>query len=213
MCAFNVALNFGRDMIELGVSTFGALVDIQLADLSTFFERQSDTLDKTAAVHDVAAFMVLQREYRDAFRADRGKALAATTGVLQEASRVAAKNWSGLVRGRLSSAVLAEGKPASEPPTRAPLVIEHHALPSNAPAPTKARRGDIHSKMRGNRRTKTDESPSASTKVGIGTTGSARHKTSVDAPATVTAAAAAAVDGGKPKVKKQRRGGPPPNTH
>ena len=36
MCAFNTALNFGKVMIELSVSTLGTLVGIQLADLTTF---------------------------------------------------------------------------------------------------------------------------------------------------------------------------------
>ncbi len=159
MCAFNAALNFGKDMIELGVSTLGTLVEIQLADITTFCERQSDTADRTGDVHDVAAFIALQRDYRDAFWTDRGKALTATTGALQVASRRAAKRWAEFVGGTPS-------KPepvAIEPTTRAHAEVEPgRALVPQASLPPPARRAaaDGSSKVGAKRRIKTAKDPS-----------------------------------------------------
>ncbi len=165
MCAFNAALNFGKDMIELGVSTLGTLVGIQLADLTTFLERQSHTVNRTGDVHDVAAFVALQREYRAAFLTDRRNALAAATGALRVASRVAAKSWAEWVRERSSPAALVETMPVSEPLQREPVAIEQE----RAPAP----------KIRRSRRSKTAKDAPAPTQVDAEPTRSARNKAGV----------------------------------
>ena len=127
MCAFNAALNFGKDMIELSVSTLATLVSVQLADLTTFLKRQSDAIARTGDVRDVAAFMALQREYREAFWTDRRKTLAATTGALQVASRRAAKSWAEWVRERDSPAASIESEAGERAVTRDPVAIEPRA--------------------------------------------------------------------------------------
>ncbi len=178
MCAFNAALNFGKDIIELSVSTLGTIVGVQLADLTTFLERQSDVVSRTGDVHDVAAFLALQREYREAFWTDRRKALAATTGALQVASRLAAKSWAEWARERNAPAALVEPKPASEPVQRDPVALEHAEPPvTHTPEPTKARGADADTKIRRSRRRKI-EKDHAPTKAGIGTTRSTAAKRS-----------------------------------
>lgn len=142
MCAFNAALSFGKDMLELSASTFGRLVGIQLTDLTTFLEHHSVAIYRAAEVRDVAALVALQRTYREAFWKDRRDALAATTEALQVASRVVAKSWTDLVSEGGASTAPTEQKPATKKVKRKPVVIEQDLalapLPI-APARTKSR--------------------------------------------------------------------------
>jgi hypothetical protein len=178
MCAFKAALNFGKDIVELSVSTLATLVSVQLADLTTFLKRQSDAFSRSGDVRDVGAFVVLEREYREAFWSDRRKALAATTGALQVASRVAAKSWAEWSRERNSPAASIEMKPVSEPVKRDLVAIEQVAPPvTHTPEPTTARSVDADGKIRRSRRTKieTDHAP---TKARIASTRSTATKRS-----------------------------------
>jgi hypothetical protein len=178
MCAFKAALNFGKDIIELSVSTLATLVSVQLADLTTFLKRQSDAVSRSVDVRDVGTFVVLEREYREAFWSDRRKALAATTGALQVASRVAAKSWAEWSRERNPSAASIEMKPVSEPVKRDLIAIEQVEPPvTNAAEPTKARGAAADRKIRRGRRSKieTDHAP---TKASIGRTRSTATKRS-----------------------------------
>jgi hypothetical protein len=177
MCAFNAALNFGKDMVELSVSTLATLVGIQFADVTTFLKRQSDTVNRTSDVRDIAAFVALQREYREAFWTDRRKALAATTGALQVASRRVAKSWTELVREPKSAAALVETKAVSEPVKREPVAHEQkHAPAASAPVETKARSANADAKIRGSRRSKTAKDTPAPTKASVEAARSARSK-------------------------------------
>ncbi|MET0661157.1 MAG: hypothetical protein ABW110_23710 [Steroidobacteraceae bacterium] len=84
-------------MIELSVLTLGKLVDIQLADLSTFVERQNVSMHRIIEVRDVAAMLALQREYSDGYWKDRANALTAAKDAIQVASQRVGKSWTEMV--------------------------------------------------------------------------------------------------------------------
>ncbi len=165
MCAFNAALDFGKDMIELSASTLGQLIGIQLADLTTFLEHQSAAISRVTEVHDVAALLALQREYREAFWKDRRAALTAAKDALQVASQVAAKSWNEWV-GEGTSATLPEKTPATKRVKRKPAAIE------------KAQVAPVTAAVNASMRTKTQR-----TGAKIGAVGSeAEHDAKQDAP-------------------------------
>jgi hypothetical protein len=103
MGAFDAALDFATDMIELSVLTLGKLVDIQLADLSTIVEHQNVSMQRITEVRDVAAMLALQREYSDGFWKDRANALTAAKDALQVASQRVGKSWTEMVNAHEAS--------------------------------------------------------------------------------------------------------------
>ena len=124
MCAFNDAIDFSKDMIELGVATLGRLVEIQFADLTTFLEQQSDAMHEVADVRDVAGLLALQREYRGAFWKQRGTALVATRDVLQDAAQSTAKSWTRWMSDGDSTATLSSATPVPKKIERSPPASE-----------------------------------------------------------------------------------------
>jgi len=97
MCAFNSTLDFGKDMIKLGASTLGRLIEIQLEDFATFIEHQSAAMYKAAGVRDVDALLALRRDYQNGFWKDRLDALVAARKTLQAATESVGQTWSELM--------------------------------------------------------------------------------------------------------------------
>jgi hypothetical protein len=85
MYAMKPAIDCATDMLKLSATTFVQLIEIQLEDLATLITHQSAIAEKAAAVHDIAGFIALQREYREAFWNDRLNALVAARKALQVA--------------------------------------------------------------------------------------------------------------------------------
>ena len=145
MCAFDAALDFGKDMIELGASTLGKLVAIQFADLTTFLEHQNDAMRRLTEVRDISALTALERGYRQGFWHDRRAALAATGEALQIASRAAAESWAELVKERPSPPAVEAAKPVTKPAakkvkSKAVAVERHTSVAAVTPAPKKRNR-------------------------------------------------------------------------
>jgi hypothetical protein len=100
MYAMKPAIDFGTDMLKLSATTFGQLIEIQLEDLATLVRHQSAIAEKAAAVHDIAGFIALQREYRDTFWNDRLNTLVAARKTVQVAMERVGSGMRELDEGR-----------------------------------------------------------------------------------------------------------------
>ena len=121
------AIDFGTDMLKLSATTFGQLIEIQLEDLATLVTHQSAIAEKAAAVHDMAGFVALQREYRETFWNDRLKALVAVHKTIQVAMeragdgvRELTKADAPLAEAPIEAAIKAPIEAAIEAPIKAP---------------------------------------------------------------------------------------------
>ena len=124
------AIDFGTDMLKLSATTFGQLIEIQLEDLATLVTHQSAIAEKAAAVHDMAGFVALQREYRETFWNDRLKALVAVHKTIQVAMERAGDGVRELTK-------------ADAPPAETPI-----EAPIKAPIATSAPQAGTSSEMK-----------------------------------------------------------------
>ena len=113
MCAFNAAINFGKEMIDLGASTLTRLVEIEFENFATLLEQQSVAAQKFANVRDIATLLALQREYRDDFWTDRRSALKTSIKALELATKRVSQRWDELLNERTAPAVARETKSAA----------------------------------------------------------------------------------------------------
>ena len=113
MCAFNAAINFGKEMIDLGASTLTRLVEIEFENFATLLEQQSVAAQKFANVRDIATLLALQREYRDEFWTDRRSALKTSMEALELATKRVSQRWNELLNEGTAPPVARETKSAA----------------------------------------------------------------------------------------------------
>jgi len=113
MSAFNAAINFGKEMIDLGASTLTRLVEIEFENFATLLEQQSVAAQKFANVRDIATLLALQREYRDDFWTDRRSALKTSMKALELATKRASQRWGELLNEGTAPPVARETRSAA----------------------------------------------------------------------------------------------------